>query len=204
MKKGWLIFGLVIIFIAIYFLFIYKPPVKEEVKEEVPVVALSTKNPAFNKSIDSVLSFYFAIGDAFVNWDTTKANKAADVLALQIQNVPFDLLNEDISVVATAKNFATTIKEGAISLSKNNTIEAKRRSYNVLTENMYNLLRTIQYDNQVLYHQKCPMAFNDTEEAFWISETREIINPYLGNKDPKYKAGMLHCGEIVDSIDYRK
>jgi hypothetical protein len=48
--------------------------------------------------------------------------------------------------------------------------------------------------------QECPMAFNDTETANWISNSSEIINPYLGNNHPKYKAGMLHCGELKDSI----
>lgn len=204
MKKGWMIIGLVVIVIAVYFLFFYKPVVQEEPSQTLPVAAASTKDPAFNRLFDSVLNAYFAIHDAFVNWDTVKANRSADTLATLIEQVPFDLLEEDISVVATAKNFASSMKNEASAIVSGKNIEAKRRSYNILTENLYNLLRTIQYDNGVLYHHKCPMAFNDTEEAFWLANTREVVNPYLGNKDPRYKAGMLHCGETVDSIDYRK
>ncbi len=204
MKKGWMIIGLVVIVIAVYFLFFYKPVVQEEPTQTLPVAAASAKDPAFNRSFDSVLNAYFAIHDAFVNWDTVKANRSADTLATLIEQVPFDLLEEDISVVATAKNFASSMKNEASSIVSGKNIETKRRSYNILTENLYNLLRTIQYDNGVLYHQKCPMAFNDTEEAFWLANIREVVNPYLGNKDPRYKAGMLHCGETVDSIDYRK
>lgn len=204
MKKGWMIIGLVVIVIAVYFLFYYKPVVQQEPSQTLPVAAASTKDLAFNRSFDSVLNAYFAVHDAFVNWDTVKANRSADTLAKLIEQVPFDLLEEDISVVATAKNFASSMKNEASAIVSSKNIEAKRRSYNILTENLYNLLRTIQYDNGVLYHQKCPMAFNDTEEAFWLANTREVVNPYLGNKDPRYKAGMLHCGETVDSIDYRK
>jgi hypothetical protein len=46
------------------------------------------------------------------------------------------------------------------------------------------------------------MAFNDTETAQWLSKTEDIRNPYLGLHHPKYKSGMLECGEVKDSIDY--
>lgn len=204
MKKGWLIFSLVIIFVAVYFLFFYKPAAKEQPVAAQTFTGESKNDPAFNRSIDSTINLYFSIHDAFVNWDTAKANKAADSLQSQIENVPFDLLNNDISVIATAKNFSTSIENDAQAITKATTIEAKRRSFNTMTENLYNLLRTVQYDKQVIYHQMCPMAFNDTEQAFWLSQTAEIVNPYLGARDPKYKSGMLHCGETVDSIDFRR
>ena len=47
------------------------------------------------------------------------------------------------------------------------------------------------------------MAFNDNEEAYWLSNTRSIVNPYLGKKHPRYAGGMVTCGSIADSIDYR-
>jgi hypothetical protein len=48
------------------------------------------------------------------------------------------------------------------------------------------------------------MAFNDNETAFWLSDNREVVNPYLGKKHPKYASGMLHCGEVKDSLAYAK
>jgi hypothetical protein len=44
------------------------------------------------------------------------------------------------------------------------------------------------------------MAFNENEPANWISNSQEIINPYLGKNHPKHKGTMLHCGEVKDSI----
>ena len=57
-----------------------------------------------------------------------------------------------------------------------------------------------KYEGPTLYFQNCPMAFNDTEPANWISKTKEIMNPYMGKKHPKYQSGMLNCGEIIDTI----
>jgi hypothetical protein len=48
------------------------------------------------------------------------------------------------------------------------------------------------------------MAFNDEEEANWLSNSSKVVNPYLGKHHPKYKAGMLHCGDVVDSVDYTR
>ncbi len=74
----------------------------------------------------------------------------------------------------------------------------------MITENLYPLLQAAQYQGNTVYQQMCPMAFNDNEAAYWLSNSREVVNPYLGKKHPKYSAGMLHCGEVKDSLNYRK
>jgi Cu(I)/Ag(I) efflux system membrane fusion protein len=40
-------------------------------------------------------------------------------------------------------------------------LEAKRKEFQMISEAMYDLTRTIRYDQQKIYHQYCPMAFND-------------------------------------------
>ncbi|MFX4520371.1 hypothetical protein ABTA72_19455, partial [Acinetobacter baumannii] len=62
-------------------------------------------------------------------------------------------------------------------------------------EQLYDFIRTVQYDREVVYHEYCPMAFND-QGATWLSNSSDIKNPYLPKK-------MLHCGEVKDSIDLR-
>jgi len=42
--------------------------------------------------------------------------------------------------------------------------------------------------NKPVYLEYCPMAF-DNKGAFWISENKEIRNPYFGDI-------MLKCGEV--------
>src|SRR5919112_1443628 len=65
--------------------------------------------------------------------------------------------------------------------SNENNIEAKRKSFQMISDNMYDLLRTVRYDNEIVYHQYCPMAFNDAG-AYWLSKTGDIKNPYFGKK----------------------
>jgi Cu(I)/Ag(I) efflux system membrane fusion protein len=40
------------------------------------------------------------------------------------------------------------------------------------------------------------MAFNN-KGAYWLSNEREIKNPYFGSE-------MLECGSVEDSLDYSK
>lgn len=79
-------------------------------------------------------------------------------------------------------------------------MEQKRRAFHTVSQNMYDLLRTVQYDAETVYLQECPMAFNDDETGNWLSNTADIRNPYLGLHHPRYKNGMLECGETKDSI----
>jgi hypothetical protein len=60
----------------------------------------------------------------------------------------------------------------------------------------------VRYDESTIYLQECPMAFNDTDPGLWLSKTSDIRNPYLGVQHPKYKSGMLECGETKDSLDF--
>ena len=43
-----------------------------------------------------------------------------------------------------------------------------------------------------IYKQYCPMAFNN-EGAYWLSESKDIMNPYFGDR-------MLKCGRVDAEI----
>jgi len=203
MKKGLIIIGATVAVIAVYFLLFYK---KSDSKNAIPrqqPLAQSKNSDAFNTPFNDMLNSYFELKDALVDWDTAKASATANDLITLAAKVPYDDLKADTTIVATAKSFSENVIAESKGLVGENTIEEKRRSFYTLSENLYNLLRTVRYDQQVIYHDKCPMAFNDSEEGYWISNTKAIINPYLGKKHPHYASGMIGCGSIEDSIDYR-
>jgi len=203
MKKGLAIIGSAIAVIAVYFLLFYKNDEKKEDAPKQQPLAQSKNSESFNQPFNEMLNSYFDLKNALVEWDTAGASTSANTLARLSQKVPYNELKADTTIIATAKNFSDSIVAEATGITDENTIEGKRRSFYTLSENLYNLLRTVQYDQQVIYHDKCPMAFSDKEEAYWISNTKQIINPYLGKKHPHYAGGMVGCGSIEDSIDYR-
>ena len=95
---------------------------------------------------------------------------------------------------------ADSIKANIESLVKQTSLIEMRQDFRMVSESIYPLLKTIHYEGKTLYWQNCPMAFGEGKEANWISNTEEIINPFLGKHDPEFKSAMLHCGEVKDSI----
>ena len=203
MKKVLLLFVGILAIVVVYWAFFKKGRDTTENVEPAPL-AVTNKSDVFNNAVTNVLNKYYQLKDALVDWDTAKANQHGRELKLLADSLPLNQLKADSTIVDMADNYAGSISGDAVGLVGEKDITEKRRSFFTLSESLYNLLRTVRYDAAVVYHQHCPMAFNDTEEAFWLSNQNQVVNPYLGNKHPKYKDKMLDCGDVTDSLDFRK
>jgi hypothetical protein len=189
---------LIVVFLAACFL-AYKLLSDKPVHQDMPkdqALRISKNLPAFNNAFDSLLSQYFSIRDALVDADTLKADQAAYRLANGADSLPTQLLRADTSIILTAKSLAAALSGDAKGFAGEGGLDGRRKSFNVLTDELFNLVRTVHYDEARVYHIRCPMAFKDSVEGFWLSNSTEIVNPYLGRKDPK----MLACGEVIDSF----
>ena len=178
-------------------------PTKTDTPKDQPL-AIARNTTAFNQAFGVLLNDYFAVRDALVDWDTLKADQAAYALAGKADSLPVSLIKADTGIVLTAKSLAASLSGDAKGFVGEAGIEGRRHSLDLMTEELYNLVRTIRFDGETIYHMKCPMAFSDTIPAYWLSDKPVIANPYLGNKHPTYKAKMLGCGSIEDSFSVSK
>jgi Protein of unknown function (DUF3347) len=169
-------------------------------------LSISKNSPAFNESFEKILNSYFALKVAITDYDTAKANAASKELAVFADSLETQEIKGDSTgdIQKLASDFSGTISGSAKGLAGETDFIKKKREFQMISDALYNLTRTVKYDRQKLYHQHCPMAFNDEEEAWWISNEHKIENPYLGKKHPKYKATMIECGDITDSLDFSK
>lgn len=166
-------------------------------------LAVSKHSKEFNESVRSSLTSYFTLTDDFMNWDSVKANNDAKSLQQSLSNLKLEDLKKDSAAIqATAQSFIDNAKGNTEDIIQGKTIEEKRRGFQNLTDNLYNFLRTVRYDESKLYLQECPMAFNDSEAAQWLSKTEEIKNPYLGIHHPRYGKSMVSCGETKDTLNF--
>jgi hypothetical protein len=176
---------------------------KDEQAENPETVATapltkSQNSDAFNTSFETMLGDYYNLKDAMVRSTSSVASSvdsAANKLISSADSLRLTELKADEAIVSTAQSYAQGISSEAKALVGEKNLEAKRKAFQMISDQMYDLVRTVRYDKQVVYHQYCPMAFND-EGAYWLSKDSEIMNPYFGNK-------MLHCGEVRDSLDFR-
>ncbi|MDN3677672.1 DUF3347 domain-containing protein [Flavobacterium paronense] len=85
-------------------------------------------------------------------------------------------------------DIADDAKEHAEHIGANgDKLEHQREHFVLLSKDINDLIKMFG-SNRKLYQDYCPMA-NDGKGAIWISEVKEIKNPYQGNK-------MLTCGTV--------
>ena len=83
-------------------------------------------------------------------------------------------------------------KEMAEHIGKNaGDIEHQREHFDMLSKDMYDMVKAFGA-TQTLYNDYCPM-YNNKKGATWLSETKDIKNPYLGKKMPT-------CGEVKEEM----
>ena len=200
MKRILVVAVVIVVVLAVWFLF-FKPANKTMVSPQLTTNAAKKHSPEFDQQITSLINSYVAMKNAFVDADTSeiKAKTSGFIASADSLNLN-ELQEKDSSIYMTVQQNVSDIKANADPILEENDITEMRHDFSMVSENLYPFLKTIGYEGQKLYWQNCPMAFGDDKPANWLSNTAEINNPYLGKKDPKYKSGMLHCGENMDSI----
>jgi hypothetical protein len=173
-----------------------KPP------KEQPI-AVSKYSDSFRLAVTSVLDKYYALSEAFVNWDSGAVSARATELSVLLEKISMDEIRKDTLIYETAVSYRSGFKTDLDAINADaKGLEEKRRSFHSFSQNLFDLLRTIRFDAAKVYVQECNMAFNDNESAIWLSNKPEIRNPYLGLHHPRYKAGMIDCGDVKDSLRF--
>ncbi len=166
----------------------------EQIKKDEPLAA-SKNSSDFNNKFTSLLNSYYGLKDALAASNDTLAVSQAKALTASAGNLNLKEAKADSSIIEMADQYIGSITAEAQALAAEPGLEDKRKSFQMISDNMYDLVRTVHFDREKVYHQFCPMAFNDAG-AFWLSSSADIKNPYFGKK-------MLTCGEVKDSIDFR-
>lgn len=168
-------------------------PPKEEIQANLQKVnGVSINSDQFNSQFKQFLHSYYDLKDAFIKEEMVAINATADSLAKQINQILIKELKSD-STQKAAQILIESIKAELIGLKGETDIEEKRKAFQMIGEQLLVLIQTVQYDNEIIYSQFCPMAMNDNG-ATWLSNSAEIKNPYL----PKT---MLECGEVKDTLN---
>jgi hypothetical protein len=173
--------------------------------EKAKKLEINSTTPVFDNALQQTLTAYLALKDAFVEADTAAVSNATRTLLANIDSIKLDEIKKDtasVDIAATVEAFLGDLKSNSLRINEANNLKDKRLAFFDASQQLYPLLKSINYKGQKLYWQMCPMAFDDTKEGYWfdLKNGMERTNPYLGKKDEKYGAGMLHCGEDKDSI----
>lgn len=151
-----------------------------------PEISLQTR-----QAVEHLFSFYFPLKDMLVVDDLGNTRK----LAIQLKNA-FEKTNGSLFTGKIhefwMKNYAVA-KEALGHMATTKDIEAARKHFKVLSDQMVVLAKTFGPFKETVYIQHCPMA-NENTGADWVSNEKPIRNPYFGDK-------MLTCGSVKEVIN---
>lgn len=202
MKKFIILLVLLIAALAIW-KFVFKNQKKSSGPKPVGLT-VSKHSDEFNQSMTKMMDTYYGLTEAFVNWDTLSVNHYADQLSIAIDSLKLNEMEKDSAIYPTVLSQWDIVKTEISGLRGDTDIYEKRESLNMLSQQLFDLLRIVKFDAAKVYYEECPMALNNYETSgFWLSNKGEDEfrrNPYLGLHDPKYSKGMLKCGSTRDSI----
>jgi len=169
-------------------------------------LTVSKHSNGFNESMSKTMDSYYALTESFVNWDTTKINTSLADLRTSVDSLRIQEMEKDSAIYPTVQSQWESIKAEISGMQADTSLYEKREDLNMLSQQLFDLLRIVKYDAAKVFYQECPMALNNYESsAFWLSansETKSRRNPYLGLHDPKYGKAMLTCGQTRDSINF--
>jgi hypothetical protein len=192
MKRLLAIIFLALVLFGAYWFFFKKDTHSSEPKPEA--IKIKKHSEEFNQSITNSINEYIILRNAFADADTMKIKSQSQKFIASVDSLKLDDLKKDDSlIVASAQQQVSDVKANAQDILQQKDITEMREDFRMVSENLYPFLRTISYEGPKLYWQNCSMAFGADKEGSWLSNTSEIINPYLGKNHPD-------CGEIKDSL----
>ena len=170
---------------------------KKEADSLPPPVPLqkSANSDSFNADFRNIMAAYYSLKEGFVEEKDASIAQHAQAMIGAVDSLTKHELVADTGIVATAQSYTLGISAELKGLLGEKDLEGKRKSFQMVSDQLYDLIRTVQYDREVIYHYYCPMAFND-QGANWLSNIAIVRNPYIPKK-------MISCGEMKDSIDFR-
>jgi hypothetical protein len=154
-----------------------------------PPVAVNTESTNSITTKDLV-SAYLNLKNALANDNGKEAADAAHGIQTSLEKMNTGSFTPDQK--KTYEDVKDDLKEHAEHIASNSSnISHQREHFDMMSQDMIDLVKATG-SNQTLYKDYCPM-YNNNKGASWLSETKEIKNPYLGKKMPT-------CGEVKEEI----
>jgi hypothetical protein len=141
--------------------------------------------------INGLLMNYFKVTKALIDDDAANAKAAAKVFRDNLSKF-------DMSKLPDEQMSFYHIQEAKLSMALKRIQESVdldeiRRETSDISDSMYAMIKAYNANSGEVYYNYCPMA-RDNKGAYWLSEIKEIENPYMGQLMP-------HCGSTKEVLN---
>lgn len=150
----------------------------------------NTSETKSTSATSEIVKGYLHIKNALTNDDGNDAANGGKEMVTALGELDKTSLNDQQK--KAYEDVADDIKENAEHIGDNaGKIAHQREHFDMLSKDLYDLVKALG-SGQTLYYDHCPM-YNNNKGADWLSETKEIKNPYLGKEMPT-------CGTVKEEI----
>ncbi|TDG37324.1 DUF3347 domain-containing protein [Pedobacter changchengzhani] len=139
-----------------------------------------------HEALNQVLSTYYDLKNALATDKNDSVAEKARVFITKIEAVPHQDLPETQHKVWIEQSTLIKAKAKELTVAKN--IATQRKAFEGISNPMIKLVKTINFNSDIVYIQHCPMA-----KASWLNEKESIENPYYGKM-------MFECGSVTETL----
>lgn len=163
---------------------------KTEVMSASEIKTFVNVDASVKTQINGFLTDYFALNQSLIEDNQDRAKAAAKKLSETIGRFDMSkLMGEQMDFYHAQ---LAKLNQGLKGIAQSADIEETRMELATVSEGMYALVKAYHPNESELYYQFCPMAKNG-DGANWLSNTKEVINPYMGQR-------MLKCGKTQETL----
>ena len=146
--------------------------------------------PKLAASINEIVDHYLQIKNALANDKGSEAASGGKAMEDAIRKLDKSLFTSEQKKIYD--EIEDGLKEDAGHIVKNgDNISHQRQHFSMMSEDVYGLVKAFG-GGRALYHDHCPM-YNENKGAMWLSEMKEVRNPYFGTEMPT-------CGSVEEVI----
>ena len=151
-----------------------------------PVGSYTEISVEFSGNVSEVVTQYFKLKNALVKDQIAPAKSAGNDMSQVLAKV--DASKFKGSEKTAWETLNNKLRDALAKVKGAKDIAELRKHFEQVSTEVIFLTENYGVNQDLVYKDYCPMAFNN-KGAFWLSETKEITNPYFG-------ASMLACGEV--------
>lgn len=126
-----------------------------------------------------LLTAYYQLKDNLVKSNPAATAASANVLVQSINDADKEILKDDVRI---------SLLKDASAIAQTGDIKIQREKFSTLSNNMFELAKSVKLSTEPVYQQYCPM-----KKASWLSNDKAIKNPYYGS-------AMLTCGSVKTTL----
>jgi len=135
----------------------------------------------FQAQLKGVVDANQKLGDAFLNDDEAQIKTGIAAFSSQLSNVDMSLLKGDAH--HAWMSYSKELKSETKQIVESDDMATQRVHLAKLNDTLYKSLKAFGTGGAEVYYNYCPMA--NKSGASWLSTSKGIQNPYMGQKMPK-------------------